>query len=108
MNRGLAFSGQLRLTRPGAQFHCANQFQSRLSGRGERGVIAGEGIVIGDPKRFNPFAYCKADEVCGIGRAVGTVRVCMQIDQLRSGLLNRGRVHIVNAEASIVNIAENV
>ena len=66
----------------GTQLHSANQFQAGRSGCRKRGIVAGERVVIGNAKRFNPSAHRKANNILGSCRAVGTVRVCVQIDQI--------------------------
>jgi len=67
--------------RPRAQFHAANKFQAQSSRHGSSFLISRESVVIGDGKRFQPLRYSLFDQFERRNRSVGSIRVCMQINQ---------------------------
>ena len=65
--------------------------------------------MIGDCQRFDALANSEANEVCGIGGAVGAVRVCVQVDQLALRRYLIGAEYMsVNAKASVIDISDYV
>ena len=82
MNGRLPPARRFRSARPRAQFNRANKFKP-LVVRNRRGsIVAGKRVVICDTKRLNALANGEANEIAGLGRAVGPVRMRMEIDQL--------------------------
>ena len=59
------------------QLDCADEFKSFLVRDGERRIIAGKRVVIGDRQRIKADATSFADKIRWFAGAVGPVGVCM-------------------------------
>ena len=101
-SRARARTARVCLARSASLGGCSIQLHKsvpvRARQRPEGGIVAGERIVISDRQRFDALANGKAHQVSGIGGAIRTVRMCVQVDHwlppMLSDLLDGSRVHV--------------
>src|SRR5271163_3819981 len=94
-------SARFRAGNASAQFDAANQIQAARASLGQRLVVAGEGVVIGNGERFHPALDSQFHQFQRSECSVGFVGVTMQIDHSAS-FLSRSALAITETELKVI------